>query len=137
MQWQELEICCPLIQWVQAASMGMVLVNPLDMGNPIVALPLCSQPADETLLAHHLQILHQVLRGPKALPQTLEMALSQMVTALIAKTNDNKLVKLPSDKFTVTLPVLLEACKEQTLPDIWHNWANCKRNKNSKYYMKH
>jgi len=62
-----------------------------------------------------------------------------MATAIITQTNENKLVraqkeaedlepKLPSKRFTVTLPVLLEYLQiadEANLPDIWHKWANC------------
>jgi hypothetical protein len=38
--------------------------------------------------------------------------------------------KLPSDKFTVTLGILLEyleTADENNLPTLWHNWANCKK----------
>jgi len=80
---------------------------------------LCSPPADEALLSHHSQILHQFLPGLVAPPQTLETALSQMATATITQTNEQKLLQeqkaaadlepaLPSAKFMVTLPVLLE-----------------------------
>jgi hypothetical protein len=62
-----------------------------------------------------------------------------MAAALIAQTNvtrqarDQKAAldqepKLPSSRFTVTLPVLLEYLQlptEDDLPDIWHRWANC------------
>jgi hypothetical protein len=36
--------------------------------------------------------------------------------------------KLPSDKYTVTLNILLEYLEiadEQQLPKLWHNWSNC------------
>jgi hypothetical protein len=62
-----------------------------------------------------------------------------MAAALMAQTNDTHLArdqreaqalapKLPSDKFTVTLPVLMEYAEvqdEQELPLLWHQWANC------------
>jgi len=38
--------------------------------------------------------------------------------------------KLPSEKFTVTLPILLEylqVADERNLPSLWHQWANCKK----------
>jgi len=104
-----------------------------------VALPLCAPPADDILLDNRLNILHLLLPGLTAPAQSLETALSQMATALITQTNDDKLVrdqkaaeelapKLPSRRFTVTLPVLLEFLQtpdERSLPDIWHKWANC------------
>jgi hypothetical protein len=64
-----------------------------------------------------------------------------MATALIHQTNDNRQVrelkaaadlepKLPSEKFNVTLPVLLEYLQiadERDLPSLWHKWANGKK----------
>lgn len=136
---QELVICQPLLRWLQAASMGTTVLNLQVLGDPAVALPLCAPPADDVLLGHRLSILHLQLPGLTAPPQSIETALSQMATALITQTNDNKLVrdqkaaeelepKLPSRRFTVTLPVLLELLQtpdERNLPDIWHKWANC------------
>jgi hypothetical protein len=63
----------------------------------------------------------------------------QMATALIAQTNDTRQAreqksaedqepKLPSARFTVTLPVLMEYLQledERNLPDIWHRLSNC------------
>ncbi len=60
-----------------------------------------------------------MLPGLAAPSPTLESALMQMATALVAQTKDNrqaqeqkiaedKAEKLPSDRFTVTLPVLME-----------------------------
>jgi hypothetical protein len=40
--------------------------------------------------------------------------------------------KLPLDRFTVALNILLDYLKipdEQNLPALWHNWANCKKRK--------
>jgi hypothetical protein len=116
---QELEVCQPLITWLQAASMGTLLVNPQAMGDLAIALPLCAPPTDKVLLSQQLQQLHQILPGLPALPQMLEVALSQMAAALINQTNDQHLVlkqkaaedlepKLPSKYFSVTLPILLE-----------------------------
>jgi hypothetical protein len=62
-----------------------------------------------------------------------------MAVALIAQTNDNRAArdqlamqeaepKLPSERFTVTLPVLLDILQlhsELDLPPLWHRWANC------------
>ncbi len=79
--------------------------------------------------------------GLTAPPQSLETALSHMATALLTQTNDNRLIrdqkaaedlepKLPSKRFSVTLPVLLEYLQiadERQLPDVWHKWANCSK----------
>jgi len=136
---QELITCQPLLSWLQAASMGTAALNVKVLGDPAVSLPLCAPPADDILLGHRLNILHLLLPGITAPAQSLEAALSQMATALLTQTNDNRLVrdqkaaedlapKLPSKRFTVTLPVLLELLQtpdERNLPDIWHKWANC------------
>jgi hypothetical protein len=64
-----------------------------------------------------------------------------MATALLTQTNEQILLReqkaaaalepaLPSAKFTVTLPVLLEYLQltdERELPILWHKWANCKK----------
>jgi len=89
-QRQELDVCLPLVQWMQAASMGTATLQPLEMGDPIITLPLTSPTADELLLAHWHAILHQALPGLKAPPQSLETALAHMASALIAQTNDNR-----------------------------------------------
>jgi hypothetical protein len=137
-QRQELITCKPLLDWLQAASMGSELPNHT-IGGPLLARTLCSPPADELLLAPRLQVLHQALPGLTVPPPALETALSHMATALIAQTNDARLVrkqreatqaepKLPSKKFGVTLPVLMDYLKvtnERQLPAIWHKWANC------------
>ncbi len=140
-QRQEIADCRPLLNWLQAATMGAALINPDDHGNPLLSIPLCSPPADERLLQHRTQILHQLLPGLSAPPQTLETAISQMATALLTQTNEQILLReqkaaaalepaLPSAKFTVTLPVLLEYLQltdERELPILWHKWANCKK----------
>jgi hypothetical protein len=139
-QRQELDVCLPLVQWMQAASMGTATLQPLEMGDPIITLPLTSPTADELLLAHRHAILHQALPGLKAPPPSLETALTH-ATALIAQTNDNwqareqkaaedQEPKLPSARFAVTLPVLLEYLQlpdEQNLPNLWHQWSDCSK----------
>ena len=92
---QEPEVCQPLITWLQAASMGTLLVNPQAMGDPAIALPLCAPPANEALLSQQLQLLHQILSGLSAPPQTLEVTLSQRAPALINQTNDQCFVRAP------------------------------------------
>jgi hypothetical protein len=142
---QELEICAPLIKWLQAASTGTARLNPLEIGEPALAIVLQSPPADDLLLTHQHNLLNQVLPGLKAPPQSLEAALTQMATAIVAQTNDSRIAreykeaialepKLPSDRFTVTLPVLMEYLQiddERNLPTIWHSWANCSKRQES------
>jgi hypothetical protein len=141
LQRQELDICAPLLRWLQASSTGTTLPDPLAVGDPITAIRIIAPPADELLLSHYHGILHCTLPGLLAPPQSLETALSQMATALMAQTNDTKQAqeqkfadeqapKLPSECFTVTLPVLMEYLQqrdERHLPDIWHHWANCSK----------
>jgi len=136
---QELDICRPLLRWLQAASVGTATVNPLEMGAPQVAIVVSAPPADESLLMQRQQILNQYLPGLSAPPQALETALAHMATAIIAQTNDTRQArelklaedqapKLPSKRFEVTLPVLMEYLQvedERNLPDIWHQWSNC------------
>jgi PAS domain-containing protein len=137
-QRQEREICRPLLSWLQVASTGVALAAQ-QMGDPTTALPLCSPPADEVLMKHRLRVLHHVLPALTGPTPSLETALSQMASALITQTNDNRLVraekeaaeaepKLPSSKFKDSLPVLLDALQiadERNLPPIWHKWSNC------------
>jgi hypothetical protein len=109
------------------------------MGNPLVDKRITAPPADEVLLAHCHAILHQALPGLAAPPQTLEIVLTQMVTALIAQMNDTRQAreqkladdqepKLPSTCFPVTLLVLMEYLQikdKQALPDLCNPWSNC------------
>jgi hypothetical protein len=133
-QRQDLEACAPLLRWLQVAS---TVAGPLyaQGGNESsLALPLVAPPADEILLEQRLRLLHNILPSLTDPPTSLENALSQMATALIHQTNDNRQTreqkaannlepKLPSDKFAVTLPVLLEylqTADERDLPPLWH-----------------
>jgi len=138
-QRQETEICAPLVRWLQVASTGIALDNPLAVGAPASSILLYAPPADEALLQHRHDILHRALPHLTAPAASLETALNQMAVALIAQTNDSRAAreqktaqdlepKLPSSRFTVTLPVLLEylqVADERNLPDVWHRWANC------------
>jgi hypothetical protein len=138
LQRQELNTCAPLLKWLQVASTGAVRLPAL-IGDPVTSIRLISPPADEVLLAHRHELLHQVLPALSAPPQSLETALSHMATALINQTNDQRQAreqrfvdeqepKLPSTRFTVTLPVLMEYLQvddERNLPEIWHSWSNC------------
>jgi hypothetical protein len=138
-QCQEMDICTPLVRWLQVASTGKTLEKPLAVGAPASSILLYAPPADEALLKHRHDILHRALPHLTAPAASLERALSQMAVALIAQTNDTRAAreqktaqdlepKLLSSRFTVTLPVLLEylqVADERDLPDIWHQWSNC------------
>jgi hypothetical protein len=94
---------------------------------------------DQALINHRAQILKQLLPALSQTVETLEHALSQMAAAVLQNTNNNRLArdeklareqtpKLPSDKYTFTLNILLEYLEiadEQQLPKLWHNWSNC------------
>jgi hypothetical protein len=93
-QRQEVEICLPLLQWLQAASMGTAHDAPdQHVAPPHFALNICTPAAHELLLNHHLSVLNQFLPDLKAPIPGLESALSQMATALIAQTNDGRLAR--------------------------------------------
>ena len=67
------------------------------------------------------------------------MALTQMAAAVLHNTNENRIArdeklaraeapKLPSDKYTGTISILLEYLQipdERNLPQLWHRWENC------------
>jgi hypothetical protein len=50
---QEVDICRPLIQWLQMPSTGTGLVNPLEAGVPAEALVISLLALDNKLIAHH------------------------------------------------------------------------------------
>jgi hypothetical protein len=101
--------------------------------------------ADADLVNHRTRIQRQILPGLYQAPESLERAITQMAAAVTMNTNDNRIareekaakqneLKLPSDRFTVTLGILqgyLEINNEAHLPPIWHQWANCKKGRNS------
>jgi hypothetical protein len=89
---QELQICQPLLAWLQVASMGTELPDN-KMGNAVNAITICAPPADGKVLSHHLNILHQALPGLIAPPPALETVLSHMATTLVAQTNNAKAVR--------------------------------------------
>jgi hypothetical protein len=110
------EICTPLLQWLQVASTSTVGTTPALLGDPSNAITLTTPATDEVLMTHCHTILNRALPGLSAPPQTLETALSQMASALVAQTNDSRQArelklateqdpKLPSDRFTITLPL--------------------------------
>ncbi len=138
-QRQEMEVCAPLINWLKAASTGTAVPDPLRVGPPSITAEFTSPPADEYLLLQRNKILHSALPQLAAPSQSLETALAQMAAAIVAQTNDGRQAreikaavdaapKLPSDRFKVTLPILLDLLQiasEDDLPPIWHLWANC------------
>jgi hypothetical protein len=109
------------------------------MGPPVTATQLYTPPADEKLLKHHHEVLHQMLPQLSAPPFSLETAINQMAAALIVQSNDSRTAreqklaldnepKLPSARCSVKLPVLLELLlvqNEMDLPQVWHSWLNC------------
>ena len=142
LQNNDLENCTALVNWLRASSSNVQLLNPQGqpmLGPPITAVSIIAPAADRDLISHRAQMLHLALPGLKEPSVGLESALNQMAVALMAQTNDNRLArdqkeaqatepKLPSDKFTVTLPVLMEYAEiadERDLPLLWHQWANC------------
>jgi hypothetical protein len=50
-QRQEVEVCAPLIRWLQVASTVRALADAAAMGDPVLASPLYSPAADEALLS--------------------------------------------------------------------------------------
>jgi hypothetical protein len=142
LQNQDLPDCTALLNWLQASSSNVQHTNPqgqVILGPPVTAINIISPPADRDLIVHRSNLLNQALPGLKEPSPGLEAALSQMAVALMAQTNDARVArdqreaqalepKLPSDKFTVTLPVLMEYTEvrdERELPLLWHQWANC------------
>jgi hypothetical protein len=138
-QRQELMTCQPLLTWLRAASVGTAVALPNHVGPPTITANYIAPTADENLLLQRNKTLSQALPQLNAPAQSLETALSNMATALINQTNDQRHVreqkamleaspKLPSDRFNVTLPVLLDLLQianEDDLPVLWHRWANC------------
>jgi hypothetical protein len=102
-------------------------------------LELQAPLADQALLNHRQQLQKVVLPALYQPAESLELAITQMAAAVTMNTNDSRLAreekmarallqKLPSDKYTATLPILLdylEIADEADLPDLWHRWANC------------
>jgi hypothetical protein len=95
--------------------------------------------ADQYLINHCMTLLKQALPALDKPSDFLELAITQMATAVTHDTNDARphheqneaqanTPKLPSDKFTIMLPDLqqyLNSADERNLPELWHMWANC------------
>ena len=136
-QHQDQVHCQALLKWLRVASHGTAAQNAQGqpvIGPPIVSIPLVSPVADKDLLAHRAMALKLALPGLGEPSAGLESALLQMATAVVAQTNDQRLVReahanealaptLPSAKFRNTLPILMDALQvqdEMDLPQLWH-----------------
>jgi hypothetical protein len=134
----ELQICLPLLKWMHVASMRTVAVDGTPAA-PAITISLSVPMADAVLISHRMSLLNQALPDLNKPPQTLELAISQMATAVTQNTNDNRIArderdlreqepKLRSQKFKNTIGILLNylvAADEADLPEIWHQWADC------------
>jgi len=135
-----LQTCAPLIRWLQVASTGTTVPNqPNNLTASRLDLTLTAPIADDVLIKHRLLLLKQVLPILFRPANPYEAAITQMAVAVTENTNHSRLAreqkaataaapKLPSDKFGLTLPLLLEYLEipeEQNLPELWHQLANC------------
>jgi hypothetical protein len=125
--------CATLVKWLQVAS------TRTQAGPSIPAQELEAPLADGCLVSHRMGLLQQALPALFQPAESLELALTQKAEARTQNTNDNRFArdqwaaqmaepKLPSDCFTITLPILqeyLEVADERNLPQLWHQWANC------------
>jgi hypothetical protein len=128
----DLQTCRTLLKWLQVSSTRSA------QGEPRTTLTLEVPLADADLITHRTSLLKQALPALFQPSDSLELALTQMAAAVTQNTNDNRIArdqkaaiattpKLPSDKFSITLPILqdyLEIEDERNLPKLWHMWAN-------------
>ena len=128
--------CTPLLNWLMVASTGTIQAGP-----PACMITLTAPIADQDLLTHRHHIMNQLLPALTQPPESFETAIAQMAAAVVQNTNEAKVAretklaqataqKLPSDKFTILLPVLQEyltIADERDLPILWHQLANCKK----------
>jgi len=137
----DLMACDPILKWLHIVYMGSPpLVN--QVPSPTSAIVTLTAPvADQALLNHCLNVLKQALPKLHQPSNSLELAIMQMAAAVTQNTNDNRVVhdeknrkelepKLPSEKFSVTLVILLKYLQvqdEANLPQLWHQWAECNK----------
>jgi len=137
----DLVACAPLLKWLRVVTMGTTAVanNELVLQPSSLCITLTVPMADHHLINHRMALLKQALPYLNHPMETLELAITQMAAAVTHNTNEQRLArddkeakekapKLPSDKFTRTIAVLLELLQitdEVNLPLIWHDWANC------------
>jgi hypothetical protein len=139
---QDLITCAPLLNWLRVISMGTAVAgNANNIGPTATTIELQAPLADQALINHRQKLQKQVLPTLYQPAESLELAITQMAAAVTMNTNDGRLAreekaaratapKLPSDKFTVTLPILLDYLEienEERLPALWHRWANCSK----------
>ena len=125
--------CATLVKWLRVASTRS------QAGQSIAAQDMEVPLVDGNLASHRMGLLKQALPALFQPAESLELALTQMAAAVTQNTNDSRVAreqraaqaaepKLPSDRFTITLPILqeyLEVADERNLPQLWHQWANC------------
>jgi hypothetical protein len=111
--------CQTLINWLRAATMSTLAPLPgngQNTGPSSLVMELTSPVADAKLMQHRIQLLKQTLPALFQPNETLEHAITQMAVAVTQQTNDSRLArehkaaeadtpKLPSEKFTITLPI--------------------------------
>jgi len=128
--------CTPLLNWLMVASTRTIQAGP-----PACTINLTAPIADQDLLTHCHNTLGQLLPALSQPPESFETAIAQMAAAVVQNTNEAKVAretklaqataqKLPSNKFTILLPVLQEypaIADERDLPILWHQLANCKK----------
>jgi hypothetical protein len=133
----DLQNCRTLLNWLRVASTDNPGQNPAAPST--VVLDLTIPLVDDMLITHRTNLLKQVLPALYKPQESLEMALTQMAAAVLQNTNDTRIArdeklaraeasKLPSDKYTGTINILLEYLQipdERNLPQLWHRWANC------------
>jgi len=138
----DLQTCQALVNWLRVASTSTMTQVPglrNVVGPSTLNVTLNAPIADGVLINHRLNLLRQVLPALFRPSNPFEAAITQMAVAVTENTNDNRVAreqkaaaatapKLPSDKFGVTLPMLLEylnIADEGNLPDLWHKLAEC------------
>jgi len=138
----DLQTCQVLVNWLRVASTSTMTQVPglrNVVGPSTLNVTLNAPIADGVLINHRLNLLRQVLPALFRPSNPFEAAITQMAVAVTENTNDNRVAreqkaaaatapKLPSDKFGVTLPMLLEylnIADEGNLPDLWHKLAEC------------
>jgi hypothetical protein len=118
----DLQTCQALVNWLRVAStstMTQVPGLPNVVGPSTLNVTLNAPIADGVLINHRLNLLRQVLPALFQPSNPFEAAITQMAVAVTENTNDNRVAreqkaaaatapKLLSDKFGVTLPMLLE-----------------------------
>jgi hypothetical protein len=134
--------CASLLKWLRVVTMGMVAPrNANDIGPMYAMVDLKLPLADKNLISHRQRILQQVILALNQPLQSLELAITQMVAAVMQSTNDTHLAreekhartnepKLPSDIFNRTSHILLnylELPDKACLPLLWHQWSYCKK----------